>query len=97
MNYLYKVYQKLNFNKNTNAYEVESWEVHRLNPETLEIFYLSGLTSTIGRLDLWLPVYPSMLINLAAMTEDFLSIEDTIYFLEKNEQKKLSAKLMNHI
>jgi len=97
MNYLYKVYQKIIFSKKTNAYEVESWMVHRLNPDTLEIFYLSELSGTMGQFDLWLPIYPSLLVNLAAVTDDFLSIEDTIHFLEKCGQKRLSTKLMNHI
>jgi hypothetical protein len=97
MNYLYKVYQKLNFNKTMDAYEVEFWMVHRLNTDTLEILYLSELSSTIGQFDLWLPTYPSMLVNLVALSDDFLSLEDTIHFLEKCGQKKLSSKLMNHI
>lgn len=96
MNYLYKIYQKLNLNKETNAYEVEFWVVHRLNTKTLEIFYLAGFTGTM-QFDIWLPVYPSALVNLVAVTDDFLSLEDAIHFLEKNEQTKLSTKLMNHI
>jgi uncharacterized membrane protein len=96
MNYLYKVYQKLNFNKTTNAYEVEFWSVHRVNTHTLEIFSLSSFIGTTGNLDIWIPVYPTMLINLVEMT-DFLSLEETIHFLEKTGQTKLSAKLMNHI
>jgi len=97
MNYLYKVYQKLNFNKKTNAYEVESWSVHRLNTGTLEIFWLNGIVGTLGSFDVWLPVYPTMLINLVAVTDEFLSLEDTIYLLEKCGQTELSAKLMNHV
>lgn len=94
--YLYKVYQKIKFDKDTNACEVESWQVHRLNTETLEIFTLTNLVGTMGSVDIWLPIYPSMLINLSQMT-DFLPVEEAIHYLEKNGQKKLSSKLMNQI
>lgn len=94
--YLYKVYQKIKFDKDTNACEVESWQVHRLNTETLEIYVLSNLLGTRGSIDLWMPVYPSMMINLSEMT-DFLTVEEAIHYLEKNGQKQLSSKLMNHI
>lgn len=96
MNYLYKIYQKIKFDKQTNAYEVEFWCIHRLNTSTLEIFTLTNLTGTLGSIDIWLPVYPSMLINLSQMT-DFIVLEEAIHFLEKHGQKHLSSKLMNHI
>lgn len=94
--FLYKIYQRMRFNRETNAYEVEFWEVHRLNTKTLEIFYLSNLLSSVGTVDIWLPIYPSGLINLSQMTS-FLTIEEAIHFLEKNKQTDLSYKLMNHI
>lgn len=96
MNYLYKIYQKMKFDKQTNAYEVESWCIHRLNTDTFEIFQLECLIGTRGSVDIWLPVYPSMLVNLTQMT-DFLTLEESIHCLEKYGLKSLSNKLMNHL
>jgi len=96
MNYLYKIYQKMKFDKHTNAYEVESWCIHRFNTETFEIFKLECIVGSMGSVDIWLPVYPSMLTNLSQMT-DFITLEEAINYLEKYGLKTLSSKLMNHL